>query len=660
MGERPLFHFFPAFVAFLLNALLFMGPDAGAKIFVSPPDLVRQEISGIVRDSVQLRGALSSYRANGDSVAVGMTLAAIGKYHNARSEYVSAIHWYQRSAAVLKLAGNRREYLNTLVSLATNCRRIGAYSSASDYLFEALSISEQDPEKDSREGMRQRSYILNGLGNVYKYLNDGVEAENYFRRSLALDKVIGNELGQSMNWNTIGSIYEYRHEYDSAYVMYNRALEHDLNAGSQNGGGICYNRLGQLAMIQGKTDEAEDWHMKAYEVLSRVGDNWNLAKTTCNLGWVFIEKGKYDLAKKFLLESESLVEGNRSFGHLQDIHSNLSELYKRQGDYRKALEESELCRAHQDSSAAQRSGQEVAQSRIRYEQERNQAAMDLLFHEKEKEAASKRAVLLISLFVMLLLLTVSFFMMRYAVLQRKRNKEMAEMSAIKNKFISIISHDLKNPVSSQSKLLDMLVDNFDSMPKEVIFEQCKMLSKSSASLLELLISLLNWSRLGAGKIKNEPMTLLLRSVVDEAVSPLWEQMNLKHIEMRNDISSSLQVFADRNIVSTVVRNLVGNAIKFSYEGGKIEVDAKDDGAETIWISVIDHGTGISSSRLSELLSTSRQISSRGTSGESGSGLGLLVSREMLALSGGRLSVSSTEGKGACFAFSIPKITDSHD
>lgn len=654
MRGKPLMKFFAATLSLLAGLFVSSGQVAEAKGVIMPPDSVRKDILRISRDSTKLKEALAAYRENGDSVAVGMTLAGIGKFHNLRSEYVRAIHWYQQSASVLKRAGNNREYVNTLVSLATNCRRMGAYSTASDYLFEALMISEEDPDKDSHEGMRQRSYILNGLGNLYKYLNDGTEAENYFRRSLALDEVIGNELGQAMNWNTIGSIYEYRNQFDSAYVMYNRALEHDRKSGSLSGVGICYNQLGQLAMIQGKIDEAEEWHLKAYDVLTKAEDKWNLAKATSDLGWVYIQKGNYPLAKKFLLESEALVAGNRSYGHLQDIHGSLSELYKRQGHFRKALAESELCRMYQDSSAAQRSGHEVTQSRIRYEQERNQIALDKAVHEKEMEANSKRIVLFTSLLVVLLLLVATFLMMRYAVLQRKRNKELADIAAIKNKFISIISHDLKNPVSSQSKLLDMLVDNFDTLPRETIFEQCKELSKSSSSLLDLLMGLLNWSRLGAGKIKYEPLNIPLRCVVEEAVSPMQEQMNLKKVLLDNRIDPALQAFADRNILSTVVRNLVCNAIKFSFKGGHIELDATDEGKDRIRVSVTDHGTGIDAARLSELMMTTRQISSRGTAGEPGSGLGLLVSREMLALAGSSLSASSQEGKGSCFSFTVNK------
>lgn len=653
MGSKPLFRNLTAILV-LLAASAALHPYVVAKGFLTPVDSVRSRLGSVMRDTTGLHRAMSAYRENGDSVAVGMTMAAMGKYYNLRSEYIEAIRWYQQSAAVLKFSGNDREYVNTLVGLATNCRRIGAYSSASEHLFEALNLSERDADKDSREAMRQRSYILNGLGNVYKYLNDGVEAERYFRRSLALDEVIGNELGQSMNWNTIGSIYEYRHEYDSAYVMYHRALEHNLKSGSRNGDGICYNRLGQLAMIQGKVDEAEGWHLKAYDVLSKAGDKWDLAKTTCNLGWIYIEKGRYALAQKYLEESEALVAGNRSYGHLEDIHHNLSELYRRQGDFRRALEESELCRAYQDSSATQRSGQEVAQSRIRYEQERNQIAMDQVVRDREKEVTRRKLILVSATLVVLLLLTLTSFAARYAVLQRKRSEELAQMNAIKNKFFSIISHDLKNPVVSQSRLLDFMVDKFDSLPKESVYEQCKELSRSSASLLDLLTNLLEWARLGAGKIRNEPIVMGLRNTVEEALSPMQEQMRLKGVTVEDGIDPAVTVFADKNIVSSIVRNLVGNAVKFSFEGGTIQVDAEDAGEGEIRVSVTDHGTGIDEERIADLLTIGRETSTRGTAGETGSGLGLIVSREMAELAGGKLSVTSRKGEGSTFSFTIKK------
>ena len=639
-------------------ALCLMGillPDTAvqAKAVVPQKDSVQAELKKSSEDLNGLQKLLKSYRAAGDSLSAGLALDQIGKYYNLNSNYILAIKYYQDAAKIQKNL-NKSDYTNTLVSLATNCRRIGAYSSASDYLFEALRIIENSPEKDSPEGLKQRTYILNGIGNVYKYLNDGDQAEKYFRQSLAIDEKIGNELGQSMNWNTIGTIYEYRKQYDSAYVMYNRGLEHNNKSGSKNGAGICYNRLAQLAELQGKPDEAEKYYLKAFDVLTKSKDDWNLAKTTCNLGRIYIDKGEFAKGKSLLEESERLVAGNSSYGHLHDIHANLAELYERQGQYKKANDELKLCVAYRDSSFNQKSGQEVAQTRLRYEQEKSQQVIDQMVQENEHEKGVRNRIIYIALGVFLILLAILTFIYIYARLQRKRNQELAQMNAVKNKFFSIISHDLKNPVASQKQVLEMLVENFDSLDKSVVKQQCTELYNSSSSLLDLLTSLLNWCRLEAGKITNEPVRINIRDVAEESVRILEEQSKLKKIEIKNEIPEDAFAFADRNIVSTVIRNLVSNAIKYSYEGGSIEIASCSQDNEKVRVCITDHGTGIDEKMLEKLYSIEGQGSVKGTAGEKGTGLGLIVSREMIELTGGKMYVESQKGKGSRFCFTIPK------
>lgn len=640
------------FIIFALSSTI--GIDSSARDVITPKDSVKVALSRVYRNTEALEKLLSLYRKNGDSTAVALTLAQIGKSYNLKSDYIRAINYYQEAAALQK-GKNVRDYIATLTSLATNCRRIGAYSSASDYLFEALALSDARGNDESREALVQRTYILNGIGNVYKYLNDGVEAERYFRESLAIDEKIGNELGQSMNWNTIGAIYEYRAQYDSAKVMYFRALEHSRNTTSDNSAGVCYNRLGQLADIQGRYEEAEEYYLMAFDVLTRAHDKWDLAKTTCNLGRLYIIKGDYDLAKKYLDQSESLVAGNRSYGHLGDIHSNLATLYEKKGDFKRACEEMKLCHAYADSSFNQKSGQEVAQTRIRYEQDKSQKLLKEITIEKEQQESAKKRIMLISLIVLVCLLVLIINFGVLIRIQHKRNQELAEMNSLKNKFFSIISHDLKNPVTSQKKVLEMLVQNFDSLPQDVLKKQCQELYKSSATLLELLTGLLNWSRLNTGKIINNPIRLCIRNVVEDTVKPLAEQCILKNITLSNDVKPDICVFADRNILSIIIRNLVSNAVKFSREGGSIEITSAETGIDKVRISVIDHGVGISEDRVKDLFDINKKRSTAGTAGEIGSGLGLPTTKEMTELAGGSISVESEEGKGSTFSITLSKI-----
>ncbi len=639
----------------LLCALL---AAAGLSAAPKPAGISADSLETLVRrQSRNLQGLqelLVTFRSQGDSVAVGRTLSAIGKYYNTSGEYIKSIDAYKEAYAIEVEHSPVIQSVYTLIGLATSCRRIGAYSSASDYLFEALKLLESSEIYDTPEGKKQRSYVLNGLGNVYKYLDNGEEAERYFRESLALDEEIDNYLGIAMNWSTIGSIYEYREQYDSAAVMYARSLDYNKRSNSRSGIGVSYNRLGQLAYGMGDVKKAEEDFLAGYNVLKKAGDRWNLAKSATSLAHLYIDEGQYGKAQRYLDEAHEIVRGRHAYGYEAEIHAYQAQLNARQGQYREAYDQALRSMSYTDSSSTQKNEQAVAQSRIKFEQERNRMEMGKVLHEKEIEVARRKTVLTLAAVVGLALLLIILLLFRNIRLQKKRNEELLEANAIKNKFFSIISHDLKNPVIAQKNTLQLLVDNYDKLPKDLVYAQCQELSKSSESLLSLLMSLLDWSRLEVGKIRYEPIRINLLNVIEDTLRPLEEQMSLKGITLRTKVRSDLYANADINITSTVLRNLVSNAIKFSSSGDSILIGVTEEGPDKLRLSVKDQGLGMSREDVDKLYKLTDAVSTRGTAGETGTGLGLIVCREMLSLAGSDLVVTSQLGKGSTFSFTVDK------
>ena len=635
-------------------AMLVMGASAvpmGAKPIPNPPDTVRVHLSRLGDNVDSLERWLRIYQAQRDAHAQGLTLIALGNIYNRQSNYVQAIGVLREAARTLKnVDGAQTDLLTALTKLATNCRRIGAFASASEYLFEALGVAEGSPERDTKKGLRQLSYIYNGLGNVYKYLDDDVEAERYFRLSLSIDERIQNNVGMAMNWTTLGSIYERRDLYDSAKVMYLRGLEYDRLAKSHNGVGICYNRIGHLAVSRNQFDSAEHYYRMAYEVLTCASDKWNLAHSTLSLGQVYLTVGKYDLAKRFLDESAALVRGKRSYGHEQELHNAMAQLYEKQGLYHKALEESKLGLAYLDSSLRQRSGQDVAQARLRYEQEMFQGMLDQKDREHRAEIEHQQRINAMFWIIVVLLCLIILFIIRYLRMQRRYTSRLEEANAVKNKFFTIISHDLKNPVIAQSTVLQMMADRFDPLSASDLNAQVQELHRSSQSLLNLLLSLLDWAKMSTGALKYEPIRLDVHREVQEVLGLLGEQLAQKGIEVEVLMAPGTYVRADRNIFSTVLRNLLSNAIKFSAQGGRVVLSSAVEGA-SLRVSVRDFGVGMSPETRAQLFSL-LHTSTRGTAGEKGSGLGLIVCEEMLALERTHLQVESEPGKGSTFSFEL--------
>jgi signal transduction histidine kinase len=615
---------------------------------VTPKEEVEKRVDTYDLDS--LESLLVSFRKDGDSLAAAITLNVIGSCYSHDSDFSKAIKSQRQAEIISSALKDTLFYVQNICDLSGNLIKVGGYSAASDYLYRGLSWTDRWSQRNTNDGMCVRSSVFNGLGHVYKYLDDGIQAEEYFRKSLDLDMKSGNDIGVAKNYSTLGNVYEHRNMLDSTYVMYNKSLDYDVKAGSGLGIGICHNHLGQIMMHIGDMDESLSHYQIAYKYLKEAHDKWNLIRTTLSLAWIYLERNDLPDARKYIVESEQLLGNNRSYGHLEEIHYAWSEYYRKQNQYQKAFQELEISYSYRDSIAAQKTEQEAARARIQYERDENESKIAQVNKEKERVQAARKKVMITGsvIVVVLFLLLLSLYI--YSRQQKKINRILEEDADAKNKFFAIISHDLKNPVIAQNNIMDQLMGNLGSIPPDVLEQTLQELSKSSKSLKSLLESLLNWSRLQVGKVKIEPMCIDLRTVAEDAIKPLSEQISGKGVKVMIDIPGDTFAFADLNMVSTVIRNLVSNAVKFSYKEGEIHISSQETG-NGIMVSVADNGVGMSDATLKSLFVTLRK-SSQGTSGEKGTGLGLIICEEMLKLDGGKLSVKSEEGKGTTFSFAL--------
>lgn len=235
---------------------------------------------------------------------------------------------------------------------------------------------------------------------------------------------------------------------------------------------------------------------------------------------------------------------------------------------------------------------------------------------------------------------------------REKNEMLQAANAEKDKFFSIIAHDLRGPLGAFMEATKILTDELPNMSGEEIREISGEMNKDASRIYALLENLLQWSRLQRGVIKFEPADQNLSSLVNNAISPLLSSAEKKNVTVELNIPGDIIVNADTHMTETVIRNLVSNAIKFT-PGGKIVVSAVPDEEGLVRISVKDHGIGIPPDMAGSLFSLTSRASRPGTDGEPSSGLGLVLCREFVEKHGGRIWVESEEGKGTEFMFTLP-------
>ena len=338
---------------------------------------------------------------------------------------------------------------------------------------------------------------------------------------------------------------------------------------------------------------------------------------------------------------------------------------------KKAYETNNVYNAINDSLLKEKNLRQKIDLEYQYKYEKEKQIQEL---ERQKIVAiNKQQKIILYLFIVgfilmsLLIIVVSrgFLHKRKAnrllALQKRqieiKNKKLKESNDTKDKFFSIIAHDLRSPFNVMIGLSNLLSENYEDFSDEERCEIFDSLNKSSKDTFKLVENLLTWSRTQTGTIEYLPENLNLKELVSETMNLLQKQFIKKDIYVLNAIEEDEPIYADKNMLSTVFRNLISNAIKFTPHGGEIIIGAdktKDENDRIITrISVKDNGVGISNEMESKLFDISVNSSTTGTENETGTGLGLVLCEEFIKKHSGKIFVESEVGKGSTFVFTIP-------
>ena len=234
-----------------------------------------------------------------------------------------------------------------------------------------------------------------------------------------------------------------------------------------------------------------------------------------------------------------------------------------------------------------------------------------------------------------------------------RNEQLQALNAEKDKFFSILAHDLRSPFSAFLGFTQMIAEEMNTMTLDQIQQIALSMRKSATNLYNLLDNLLEWSRLQRGITGFQPTSFTLITSISECLEPVKEFALKKEIEIKCDIPAKLQTFADLHMIQTIIRNLVSNAVKYTAKGGRVELLAKTNHDKSLEITVKDNGIGMNKEMIVNLFHLDQNTNRPGTEGEPSTGLGLIICKEFIEKHGGKIWVESSEGEGSAFHFTLP-------
>lgn len=235
---------------------------------------------------------------------------------------------------------------------------------------------------------------------------------------------------------------------------------------------------------------------------------------------------------------------------------------------------------------------------------------------------------------------------------QQKNQRLQEANASKDKFFSIVAHDLRSPLGALRELPGIILDNVESYDREDLVSLIMAQRDAAQNVFALMENLLTWARIQRGHIEYLPQSLELEPLVTQNIKLLHLNAQQKHLQLCNRVPSTLRVYADYHILNAILRNLITNAIKFTHALGTVTISAKQ--METmVAISVADTGIGIAPEDVSKMFRIDTKFKRRGTAGEQGTGLGLILCREFVEKHQGTITVESCPDQGTTVTFTLP-------
>ncbi|MDX9845710.1 MAG: tetratricopeptide repeat-containing sensor histidine kinase [Tenuifilaceae bacterium] len=586
-------------------------------------------------------------------------------------EYAIESHRLSTSIGYAKGLGESYHNMGTAKAV------FGWYDKGLIDLIESARIRESDQDTDGLVS------TYNNIGYIYSELKNDDKALDFYEKAFALINYSNSPRIVGIIINNIGHVNFRKKNYDRALEFFYQAYEHNKRNNDQRGESNSLSNIGLVYHIRGDYAKGLEYHLQAYELGRNLNDKFGLVNTLRNISESYLKLNRDVDATNYALRSLLLAQELNSIAEELNTSGLLARIYEKRGRFKEAANYYKIESTLKDSLFNIQNSEAIGKIQAAYEID-NQIKENEFLRKEQNVNFQKIRIQRISLILSVLLLFLVIVLMVFIILANRRikqaveqltrkneeateqketiqqkvkaldekNSELQSSNSIKNKLISVIAHDLKNPFNSISGYSELLVSNFREYTNDEVENFLGIIHDSAIKGNMLLDNLLQWSRLQTSSIQFLPVEHPLYRIVNDELFFATQKAKEKNIEILNEIQEDLVVYADSNMLKTVIRNLVSNALKFTPEGGTICIVAKKEVASLL-ISVSDSGMGIEPHIKEKLFTGEAGVTTASTSGEKGTGLGLMICRDFIKKHGGEIWVESKPGHGATFFFRLP-------
>ena len=586
------------------------------------------------------------------------------------------------------------------------------YDKAEEYYFRSIKIFKNllDKKPDDHTALDSLNYYdgqavaLNNIALIKKNYGKLDEAENYHNKAYKLRDSADNAIGRAYHHFYIADIQKTKGEYKQALnnitkakVIFDSLLAKNRDIYPSNNALASLNSLkAEIFSLKGQNIKAKEFYQKAIDLLIANNNTSEEIQIYFQLCQMYKNLGDKQKAIRSAKKALSLSRKYNSGKLTQRSLYKIAVLYKYFNNYYKS---SEFFTAHlklTDSLERAKSSQSMQLIENNVIAEEKIKNMEKIKQDRQIQGLQLKKqnyfILLLAVLVVFLIIFAIYairtnsFRKRTNEMLKTKNEELTETNkkliqsreelaknyrklqvsqeklqeanATKDKFFSIIAHDLKNPIGTLKNSMEVLTMMYDKIPDEERFDYVNELNNSTKVLYSLLENLLTWSRSQSNKIQYQPETVNLDILVKNTISVLNTFAAKKGIKIENKINSNMHTFADPNMISTVIRNLLSNGLKFTPKNGLVIINAnRSEKKDKIVFSVADSGIGMPPDKINDLFRIDMSYSTPGTNNERGTGLGLILCKEFIDKHNGDIWVESTEGEGSVFYFTLQASND---
>lgn len=558
---------------------------------------------------------------NKDSAAIGAVLNYIGNDYHDLGQYDEAYYYFTQSHKIASAIHDSLRMVKSLHNVGTVFKELGQYEIALQHFDLARKIGEKINDHDGL------AYALDEKADVYLRQKDYAKARELLIQ--ARNVIKKRDL----------SIIEHR----------------------------AITKLALLSAELGEYENALKYYDSAYALHKKYDNEFGMAETDLGKSKVYLEQGKFKEAEALLLHASETARQLNAHKLETDSYRQLSDLAEKKGDFKNALRYYKMHKQVEDSIFSQDMVQKLYQSQLRFATETKDSEIASLTKVKaEQDITLKRKDFLFNILIVVMALTavllfsiyrsgqrrirINRLLMEHQAEIKKRSVELEQLNQVKDKFFSIISHDLRSPMNALAGILD-LADKKQLEPHEFA-QVTKELRIQFNHTKTLINNLLDWTLLQMDKLRIHEDKVDIHSMVEENFK-LFAATSTKSVETKNNVIPGTFAKADTNMINLVFRNLILNAIKFTEVGGIVSVAAKEKNG-FIEVAVSDNGVGITPEVQKILFEKTTGYSTRGTANEKGTGLGLILCKEFVERNGGQIWLESEPGKGSTFYFTLKK------